>query len=169
MVGPSKLGAAGGQSVAALLWFPRLFQHLGQVTSPAHGVLGVPILNRILAQPLAEGRLDFLDGHVVTLQVRDLGVDLRVSVSAGRLVECRCGGAPALVLAGSLYDFLALATRREDPDTLFFQRRLAMEGDAALGLQVKNLLDEIEGGPLPAPLTAILGRALDLWDAMPRR
>ena len=38
---------------------------------------------------------------------------------------------------------IALACR-EDPDTLFFSRRLVSEGDIELGLIVKNLLDAID-------------------------
>ena len=37
-----------------------------------------------------------------------------------------------------------LATRKEDPDTLFFNRRLLVEGDTELGLVAKNTLDSIE-------------------------
>jgi predicted lipid carrier protein YhbT len=32
-----------------------------------------------------------------------------------------------------------IAARKQDPDTLFFQRRLVIEGDTELGLYVKNL------------------------------
>jgi predicted lipid carrier protein YhbT len=140
---------------------------LGRASAALHGPLVLPVLNRLLAQPLGEGRLDFLAGRVVAIRVRDLGVDLRLSAVNGALVECACGGDPGLVLAGDAYDFLLLAARREDPDTLFFQRRLAMTGDAALGLRVKNLLDELEEGPLPPALQSLLGRALDLWERLP--
>ena len=54
-------------------------------------------------------------------------------------------------------DLLALASRAEDPDTLFFQRRLALEGDTAIGLRVKNLLDALDFD-LDAHCTAVLGR-----------
>ena len=37
-----------------------------------------------------------------------------------------------------------MVERQEDPDTLFFSRRLSMEGDTELGLLVKNTLDAIE-------------------------
>ena len=39
---------------------------------------------------------------------------------------------------------MLLARRQEDPDTLFFSRRLSMEGDTELGLLVKNTMDAIE-------------------------
>ena len=49
-----------------------------------------------------------------------------------------------LTIAASAHDFVLLARRLEDPDTLFFNRRLAMEGDTELGLLVKNTMDAIE-------------------------
>lgn len=39
---------------------------------------------------------------------------------------------------------MLLASRKEDSDTLFFQRRLKMQGDTDLGLYVKNLLDGMD-------------------------
>ena len=49
-----------------------------------------------------------------------------------------------LCISASAHDFLRLAQRQEDPDTLFFNRRLSMEGDTELGLVVKNTLDALE-------------------------
>ena len=46
-------------------------------------------------------------------------------------------------------DLILVAGRKEDPDTLFFQRRLSIEGDTELGLEVKNLMDNIEFEQLP--------------------
>ena len=55
--------------------------------------------------------------------------------------------APAVAdvtLSATAHDFLLLAQRQQDPDTLFFSRRLSMQGDTELGLVVKNALDAIE-------------------------
>ena len=49
-----------------------------------------------------------------------------------------------LTISANAQDFLRLAQRQEDPDTLFFNRRLSMEGDTELGLLVKNALDALE-------------------------
>lgn len=57
---------------------------------------------------------------------------------------------------GELHAYLKLLTRQEDPDTLFFNRQLAIEGDTELGLAIKNLLDAIDWPP-PA-LAARLAR-----------
>ena len=64
---------------------------------------------------------------------------------------------PDLTISASAFDFLQLAQRQEDPDTLFFNRRLSMEGDTELGLIVKNTLDALE---LPV---------LDLQQWLPRQ
>ena len=62
----------------------------------------------------------------------------------GRFSACRNSGAADLKISASVYDFVLLARRQEDPDTLFFSRRLSMEGDTELGLLVKNTMDAIE-------------------------
>jgi predicted lipid carrier protein YhbT len=62
----------------------------------------------------------------------------------GRFSACQNKAAADLTISASAHDFLLLARRQEDPDTLFFSRRLAMEGDTELGLLVKNTLDAIE-------------------------
>ena len=60
---------------------------------------------------------------------------------------------PDLVISATTRDFIALALREEDPDTLFFSRRLRMEGDTDLGLLVKNTLDAVDWDALKAKLT----------------
>lgn len=49
-----------------------------------------------------------------------------------------------LIITANSSDFLQLARRQIDPDTLFFNRRLSMEGDTELGLVVKNAIDAME-------------------------
>jgi predicted lipid carrier protein YhbT len=51
-----------------------------------------------------------------------------------------------VVISASAADLVRLALRRVDAVTLFFSRRLTMEGDTELGLVLKNTLDAI--GPL---------------------
>jgi predicted lipid carrier protein YhbT len=57
--------------------------------------------------------------------------------------------APDLSLRANLSAFLQLLARQEDPDTLFFNRQLSIEGDTELGLIVKNMLDAVEWPNLP--------------------
>ena len=92
-----------------------------------------------------------LTGKLIRLHVTDAGVTLTLRVTPRGFAPSRSGN-PDLTLAAAAQDFLALALRREDPDTLFFSRRLVMEGDTELGLLVENTLDALEFRPsLPAP------------------
>ena len=68
-------------------------------------------------------------------------------------------GAPDLTVSATARDFLLLLSRREDPDTLFFSRRLVSEGDTELGLTVKNLLDALDPEAVLHQLPPLLARA----------
>jgi predicted lipid carrier protein YhbT len=90
-------------------------------------------------------------GKVIRLHVSDAGITLTFSVTSRGFAPSRAAN-PDLTLTATMQDFMALALRREDPDTLFFSRRLVMEGDTEFGLFVKNSLDALEFKPsLPPP------------------
>lgn len=61
-------------------------------------------------------------------------------------------------IAASIDDFVLLANQQADPDMLFFQRRLVIEGDTALGLAVKNLIFGNELAGAPAQVARLLWR-----------
>lgn len=110
---------------------------------------------RLFAEPLAEGAFDLLQGRWLCLEVSDLGLSWFVTCERGRLQVKR--RAPTDVcIRGSWRDFLLLASRQEDPDTLFFRRRLVIEGDTDLGLGVKNLLDGLDPEQLPPRLWKLM-------------
>lgn len=114
------------------------------------------LLNRALAQPLADGRFDFLFGHSVTIALTDGAWSMSLTSSeAGVLQVTGTQGAETRISASAL-DFLGLIAGHIDPDTLFFQRRLCMEGNVALGLSVKNTLDGVDRTAFPPPLRAAL-------------
>ncbi len=115
-----------------------------------------PLLNRTFAEPLAEGEFDALTGRRITLAVEDLGMMLTLTLENERLRVCTQPG--EAIIRGGWREFLCLATRREDPDALFFQRRLLIEGDTELGLMVKNLLDGREEGLAQGPFGELLVR-----------
>jgi len=127
---------------------------LTRIPCSVHSRLLASALNRVLARELRDGTLDFLADRCVTIEVRDLATCWRLTLREGRLAPAP-EGAAALRLAGNAAEFALLATREEDPDTLFFQRRLHLDGDAELGLQVKNLLDALDLGDGRLPAAAL--------------
>ena len=101
------------------------------------------VLEQVLSwqfrQALAEGELEFLEGRWLSIHVRDIGLLWYTSVVDGRLVVSQQADADVSFSADAS-DLLMIAARKQDPDTLFFQRRLVIEGDTELGLYVKNLM-----------------------------
>lgn len=109
-----------------------------------HSVAIVKMLNTILETSLEEGELDFLEDNSVSVEVTDLNLNFALTLQKEKLAVSTWQKEDDLNLRGNLYDFLLLASRKEDSDTLFFQRRLKMTGNTELGLEVKNLLDGLE-------------------------
>ena len=101
-------------------------------------------LNLALADQLAGDVTPLLLGKKLRLRVTDTQWAFDFAWKNGRFVASQNAGAADLTIAASAYDFVLLAQRKEDPDTLFFSRRLSMEGDTELGLLVKNTMDAIE-------------------------
>lgn len=102
---------------------------------------------------LPEDSLAALEDKLFRVQVNDTGGTASFTYLGGLFRPVlRPGRAPDLCFAANLSAFLQLLARQEDPDTLFFNRELSIEGDTELGLVVKNMLDAVEWPKLPAAL-----------------
>lgn len=147
--------------------FPRVLSlPIAIIPGRVHGAAVVVVLNRMLADSLQDGELDFLQGRTVCIHVRDMQLKFCITLQQGRLVPGRMGNIPDLSITGNLHAYLQLAARREDADTLFFQRRLRMEGDTELGLEVKNFLDglDVEALWLPRHVSGAARKVLPLYE-----
>lgn len=117
---------------------------LGRLPAWPGSVLFVTGLNLALARQLPTDVGAALEGKRLRIAVRDAGIAFDFSWQAGSFTARPRQQQPDLTIAASAADFIALARREQDPDTLFFSRRLVMEGDTELGLMVKNTIDALE-------------------------
>lgn len=101
-------------------------------------------LNLALDRLLPREPLQSLIGKRLMIRVRDAGLSLRFTMGRRNFHPSFDPRTPDLCITARARDFLALMAREEDADTLFFSRRLIMEGDTDLGLLVKNTLDTVE-------------------------
>jgi O2-independent ubiquinone biosynthesis accessory factor UbiT len=108
-------------------------------------MLLVTALNLVLARQLPDDLTQVLQGKHFRIEVRDARLNFDFVWRGGmfRPVSPQAT-APDLTLSANTHDFVRLARRLDDPDTLFFNRRLSMQGDTELGLVVKNALDAME-------------------------
>jgi predicted lipid carrier protein YhbT/chorismate mutase len=115
---------------------------------------------RLLAAPLARGDVEFMRGRRLGISVPDLGLSWVLELQGDRL---RASDEPAeATVRGSATDLLLLASRLEDADTLFFQRRLELTGDTELGLTARNLLDRLPWETVPLGARIALNRGARL-------
>jgi len=120
-------------------------QLLGHLPRYPGSVLFVTGLNLVLARHLHPDTLHMLEGRSLRIHVADAGLRFDYTWRDGAFRAARHGPAePDLTFRADAWDFHCLLQRREDPDTLFFSRRLVIEGDTELGLMVKNTLDAID-------------------------
>jgi predicted lipid carrier protein YhbT len=119
---------------------------------PAH-MLALALNAGLCMGLVSRSSLELLAGKSVALEASDLGTRVRVAYDGERFraqAGSKATAGPAdLTIRSTSAGFLSLALRREDPDTLFFTRRLVMTGDTELGLVVKNALDAIDWSRLP--------------------
>jgi len=113
-------------------------------------------LNQAFREPLRYGELEFLEGSKIRIKVTDLHLDWLIQVGKVRFSPIDRSQDEDVCISGNSLDFALLATRRADPDTLFFQRRIRVEGDTELGLGVKNTMDSMDWDDLPLPLRRLL-------------
>ena len=137
------------------------------IPAALHAEIFARIFNHLMRGQTLGTRLAALNGKTIGLHITDAPTLIRFRIENGRLA--RHGGiASDVTIRGALEEFWRLATRAEDPDTLFFSRRLAIEGDTETGLHVKNLLDALDYD-IEAHVRDVLGGAAAPLLALVRR
>lgn len=101
-------------------------------------------LNVLLRRKLPDEVFERLQGREVSIDVKEPSLRVSFRVEGRHFVPVRPSAQPYLRFRASARDFLRIAAREEDADTLFFNRRLVVEGDTETALLVKNTLDAIE-------------------------
>jgi predicted lipid carrier protein YhbT len=129
---------------AALRIPPAVGRLLGRLPPQPPAWLFVHGLNRLLAPHLPEDVRQALFARRLRLRVDDAGLAIDFSWQGKAFETARHGAVPDLTIGACAHDLLLMARRQEDPDTLFFCRRLILEGDTELGLLFKNTLDGLD-------------------------
>lgn len=110
---------------------------------PGSALLAVA-LNVGLRPSLSPDVRERLLGRRVEIAVTDWNVRFSFTATAAGFVPLAQATDPDLRILATAHDFGALAAGEEDADTLYFNRRLVVEGDTELALLVKNTLDGLE-------------------------
>ena len=118
-------------------------------------------LNVVMVPHLPDDVGQRLEGRRLRLQVADARLEFDYTWRSGAFYPLSASESePDLILRADAWDFYQLLQRSEDPDTLFFNRRLVIEGATELGLMVKNTLDSLDPSVLQPRAVARQGWAL---------
>jgi len=118
----------------------------------------IPALHTIFNEAIEDGDFEFLQGKWLKISIIDLELDWWLSFDQDQLIMAAPGEkiAEDVCFSANGDDLILIAGRKQDPDTLFFQRRLKIEGDTELGLEVKNLIDAIDIEQLPSSVHSLV-------------
>ncbi|NWK78220.1 SCP2 domain-containing protein [Aquitalea sp. LB_tupeE] len=109
----------------------------------------VTTLNQLKKREILQVDMSLLSGHSFEVHILDADMRLHFVADDDHFSVGNNTTVPDLHLAANLADFARMMLREEDPDTLFFNRKLVIEGDTELGLIVKNLLDSVDWSATP--------------------
>ncbi len=91
-------------------------------------VLLQQLLNWQFRHALAEGELDFLQARYLSIEIADVNLRWITTTEEDQLRIVQDTEADVW-FRGNVNDLLLVDARKADPDMLFFQRRLVIEGD----------------------------------------
>jgi len=105
--------------------------------------------NELFKQAIANGELAFLEGNYVNVDILEMDLEYCISLEDERLEITESNSNPDATFRFAPIEGILIASGEEDPDTLFFQRKLIVEGNTELGLEVKNFLGAIDMDEMP--------------------
>lgn len=128
----------------------------------AQKTLLLPALSSVFQESIEDGDFEFLQDKWLKISIIDLNLHWWLSFDQDKLIMASKDELVASNITEDVHfsatgdDLVLIAGRKQDPDTLFFQRRLKIEGDTELGLEVKNLIDAIDIDQLPSSVHSLV-------------
>ena len=115
-------------------------------------------LHSVFNEAIIDGDFEFLQDKWLKISITDLALTWCISFSDKKHIMANEIDLinEDVSFSANGDDLILIAGRKQDPDTLFFQRRLKIEGDTELGLEVKNLIDAIDIDQLPSKIHSLV-------------
>ena len=107
--------------------------------------VGVFIARIVETHPGFRERLKEIDGKVFLFEAKDIGKSFYLRVKDNDIkVVPHSPKKPDVTMRGTVKVLIDVLTGKEDPDTVFFSRRLEISGDTAAAIHFKNMLAALE-------------------------
>jgi predicted lipid carrier protein YhbT len=107
--------------------------------------VGVFISRIVETNPGFRERLSEIDGKVFLFEAKDIGKGFYLHIKDnGIKVVPHSAKKPDVTMRGTVKVLVDVLLGKEDPDTVFFSRRLEISGDTAAAIHFKNMLAALE-------------------------
>lgn len=107
--------------------------------------LGLFLDHVVENSPEFKERLEEIDDRYFLFEATDVGQRFYLHIKDNTIkVKLHHPDPPDVTMKGEFSVLMGLMTRKIDPDTVFFSRKLEITGDTAAALCFKNILDSIE-------------------------
>ena len=110
------------------------------------------LINKAFEEQVDDGDFDFLQGRSLQIEIIDAGVYVSLTKSGNKLTCSHFSDqqhVADVTLSIDVANAIALLNQEVDPDTLFFQRKLKINGDTELAHHVKNTIDTLDPDVIP--------------------
>lgn len=110
------------------------------------------LINKAFEEQVDDGDFDFLQGRNLQIEIIDAGVFVGLTQIGNKLSCSQFGDqkqSSDVTLSIDVSNAIALLNQEVDPDTLFFQRKLKINGDTELAHHVKNTIDTLDPDVIP--------------------
>ena len=148
------------EDIAKKLLSPKTFSNIStKMPFLLNAAFVEQLCNKAFQEQIEEGEFEFLESRV--LQIEILDAELRIGLSFTkqkiRCVHFDTNSCEAdVTLSIDTPDAISLIQQEIDPDTLFFQRKLKINGDTNLAHHVKNTLDTLDPNIIPQFIQKII-------------
>lgn len=110
------------------------------------------LLNTAFAEQVSEGDFDFLEDRILQIEISDANLFVGLSFCQNKITCQHFNNHPFqsdVTLSINTLNAILLIQQEVDPDTLFFQRKLKINGDTELAHHVKNTIDTLDPEVIP--------------------
>jgi predicted lipid carrier protein YhbT len=117
------------------------------------------LLNYAFTQQICEGDFDFLQKRILQVEITDARLFIGLGFSQNKLICHHFERLPCqsdVTLSIDALNAIQLIQQEVDPDALFFQRKLKVNGDTELAHQVKNTIDTLDPTVIPAIILKLI-------------
>ncbi len=117
------------------------------------------ILNKAFVEQITDGDFDFLQGRKLQIELIDGGLFVGISFNQGKISCCHFALHAIqsdVTLSIDSLNAILLIEQQIDPDTLFFQRKLKINGDTELAHHVKNTIDTLNPDLIPPLMMKVI-------------